>query len=91
MDEYFHYIVESLDAQDIQIMRTLLNEGANAKYKAMKHVIALEKSGMTEAKYRNVTVRLTAMRFVEVNITSKEHSLFINSYGKKALTIIGDE
>lgn len=91
MDEYFLYIVENLDAQDIQMLRLLSNEGATAKYKGIPNKILLDKSGISEAKYRNVTVRLMAMKFVEVNTTFKDHSLFINSYGKKALTIIIDK
>ncbi|WP_139996320.1 hypothetical protein [Paenibacillus paridis] len=86
MEEYFQYIVENLNVQDIQMLRILSNEGANAKYKAMLNAKAFEKSGLTEAKYRYVITRLTAMRFIEVNTTSKEHSLFINGYGKKALS-----
>ncbi|OMD81176.1 MULTISPECIES: hypothetical protein [Paenibacillus] len=88
MDEYFQYIVENLDAQDIQMLRLLSNEGATAKYKSIFNKILLEKSGMSEAKYRNVTVRLMAMKFIEANTTFKDHSLFINSYGEKALKII---
>ncbi|KRE45832.1 hypothetical protein [Paenibacillus sp. Soil522] len=91
MDEYFHFIVENLDVQDIQFLRMLSNDGANAKYKALLSAKAFEKSGLSEAKYRNVIIRLGAVRFIEVNTTSKEHSLFINGYGKKALAIIFDK
>jgi RIO-like serine/threonine protein kinase len=91
MEEYFQYIAENLDVQDIHVLRILSNDGANAKYKGMPNAKAFEKSELSEAKYRNVITRLTAMRFVEVNTGSKEHSLFINSYGKKALAIIFDK
>lgn len=91
MEEYFQNIVENLDIQDINMLKLLSNEGATAKFKAMLHIVASEKCGLTEAKYRNVVVRLTAMRFIELNTVSKEHSIFINGYGKRALALINDK
>jgi hypothetical protein len=72
MDGYFEYVVESLNVQDIDLLRILSNNGATVKFKAILHTIVIEKIGLSDAKYRTVITRLTAMKFVEVNSGSKE-------------------
>jgi hypothetical protein len=41
---------------------------------------------LTEAQYRSLLVRFAAMRFIEINTVLKGNSIYINVYGKAALS-----
>jgi predicted transcriptional regulator len=67
-------------------MLKLLNEQqATAKFKAIKKKYVFELSGITEATFRKVVYRLTAVQFIEPVYGGKEHKLALTMYGEKAL------
>lgn len=85
---YFEHVVENLDNQEIQILQILTREDANAKYRSIDNTKLMIMSGLSEARFRTVITRLNAVRFVDVNTSSKSHSLYINGFGQKALSLI---
>ncbi|MFD0694956.1 hypothetical protein ACFQZT_12690 [Paenibacillus sp. GCM10027628] len=90
MDDYFQFIVKSLTRQEVDVLNVLLENSATIRVKAMKNSIVHGKSNLSEAIFRKVIDRLRAMRFIEVDESTKEHSFFINGFGKDAVKMALD-
>lgn len=88
MEQYFAAVVETLSIEDSTILGILHDDDANSKVKAIKVNDLWQKSGLSEAKFRKVMDRLTALRFIVFVKDYKEHSIFISDYGVEALESI---
>ena len=83
--EYFQYIIESLNIDDLGVLSILSDEDCNTRIKSLPNSKLYQNSGLSEAKYRKVIWKLLALKFIEPDTRNKEHSYFISEYGQEAI------
>ncbi|PWW02500.1 hypothetical protein DFQ01_109125 [Paenibacillus cellulosilyticus] len=91
MEDYWFHVLENLNAEELGVLRILLENDAIAKIKSMSNPQLQEECCLSESRYRTTISRLNAMKFIEVTAGTKEHTVFINSYGRKAVYHFKDE
>ena len=85
---YFDEVVNSLTSEDTNLLGVLAERDATAKFKAMKCAHVQVIASVTEANFRNITTRLSALKFVEINTDYKEHGISITGFGLSALASV---
>lgn len=91
MDNYFEYVLENITLQDLTLLKILNENGALSKFRAITLFSLKEKSEMSEAIFRKVFNSLSCMRFIETDKGSKDHRVYMSSYGKEVLKVLLDE
>lgn len=88
MDDYLNEIISNLTIEDINLLGILQAEDASTKQKSIRLQSVFAKCETTEAKFRKLIDKLSALKFVTINKDYKEHRLFISDYGVIALNNI---
>ena len=86
MDGYFEEVINSLTVKEIFLLNILHEHNALSKQKSIKVQTIFEMNETTEAKFRKMVDRLSALQFIIVNKDYKEHNMHISHYGISALT-----
>lgn len=85
MESYLSHVVSNLTIHDMKVMATLANLEATAIFKSVKKNYLLEKSGLSEFKFRKSLERLDAVRFITIVKDGKNHRICITNFGQLAL------
>jgi RIO-like serine/threonine protein kinase len=85
MEQYFQDVVSSLSLDDMNVLGALFDQDATAGFKAVQNIDVQQKAKLTEATFRKVLYRLIANKFINVVTLTRQHSLYITSYGVEAL------
>lgn len=91
MDNYFEYVLENVTREDLMLLKILNENGALSKFRAITLLSLNEKSEMSEAIFKKVFGALSCMRFIETDKGSRQHRVYLSSYGKEALKVLLDE
>jgi hypothetical protein len=85
MQDYFQHVANSLTHDDMKVLAILMDNEANAGFKAMKNADVLPATQLSEATYRRIIYRLSANKFVEIVTQQKMHMLYITEFGMNAI------
>lgn len=85
MSDYFEHIIRQLTIEEMAILGILIDRDATAAFKSMKRSDVYERSDMSLANFRKTIGKLSATCLIDVVTGSKEHKMFLTSYGQQAL------
>ena len=93
MDAYKQAIISKLTLDDVLLLGVLYENDATMTHKAMRKKSILEKSSLTDAKYKKSLYRLSGSCLIEAVSGITDQRLFLTSEGYKAteIKLEGDE
>jgi uncharacterized protein YydD (DUF2326 family) len=91
MEDYWFNVIENLNAEEMEVLRILMENDAISKFKSMSNPQLQEQCELSDARYRTTITRLSAMKLIKATVGTKEHTVFVNSFGRKAYNHFHDE
>ncbi|MGG3890352.1 hypothetical protein [Metabacillus fastidiosus] len=87
MNNYFEEVTSNLSFTDLSILGHLADHEANTLFKSIKKKVVQDVLKLTEANLRKSLYRLQALKFIVIETSEKEHSVYITNFGQQALYI----
>ena len=93
MDSYKDVIISKLTLDDVLLLGILYENDATMTHKAMRKKSILEKSNLTDARYKKSLYRLSGGYLIDTVSGITEQRLFLTNEGCKAteIKLEGDE
>lgn len=88
MDFYFTSIIDRLSLSEIKILNLLTSSESTNRFSAKTRNELFEMSQLTISEFRKCMNRLEATNLIEIVPGGKEHLIFANEYGQRAVQTI---
>jgi predicted transcriptional regulator len=85
LEEYWEFLIQRLTLEDAIILTILNDHDITTSVRSMSTSDLMEKSNLTEAIYRKCIIKLTSLRFIEINTGKKQYAYFLTEFGLNAL------